>query len=66
LDSCAGCVFRKRTPDESEELLAKIGRNHDDWTIPEPTPTPILKKRGLIYYIIKVQDKRRCRLNMAN
>ncbi|KAK1604235.1 hypothetical protein QYE76_027908 [Lolium multiflorum] len=48
LDSCAGCVFRKRTPDDAEELLAKIGRNHDDWTTPEPTPTPILKKRGLI------------------
>ncbi|KAK1686316.1 hypothetical protein QYE76_047164 [Lolium multiflorum] len=39
---------RKRTPDEAEELLAKIGRNHDDWTTPEPIPTPILKKRGLI------------------
>ncbi|KAK1610296.1 hypothetical protein QYE76_033969 [Lolium multiflorum] len=38
----------KRTPDEAEELLAKIGRNHDDWTTPEPTPTPILKKRGMI------------------
>ncbi|KAK1661673.1 hypothetical protein QYE76_049832 [Lolium multiflorum] len=37
----------KRTPD-AEELLAKISRNHDDWTTPEPTPTPILKKRGLI------------------
>ncbi|KAK1602965.1 hypothetical protein QYE76_027165 [Lolium multiflorum] len=48
LDSCAGCVFRKRTPDDAEELLAKIGRNYDDWTTPEPTPTPILKKRGLI------------------
>ncbi|KAK1631371.1 hypothetical protein QYE76_005686 [Lolium multiflorum] len=47
LDSCAGCVFRKRTPDDAEELLAKIGRNHDDWTTPEPTPTP-MKKRGLI------------------
>ncbi|KAK1699063.1 hypothetical protein QYE76_015760 [Lolium multiflorum] len=48
LDSCAGCVFRKRTPDDAEELLAKIGRNHDDWTTPEPTPTPILKKWGMI------------------
>ncbi|KAK1694437.1 hypothetical protein QYE76_011134 [Lolium multiflorum] len=47
LDSCAGCVFRKRTP-EAEELLAKIGRNHDDWSTPEPTPTPIVKKRGMI------------------
>ena len=45
LDSCAGCVFRKRTPDDAEELLAKIGRNHDDWSTPEPTPTPILRKR---------------------
>ncbi|KAK1627543.1 hypothetical protein QYE76_001858 [Lolium multiflorum] len=32
----------------AEELLAKIGRNYDDWTTPEPTPTPIVKKRGLI------------------
>ncbi|KAK1661574.1 hypothetical protein QYE76_049733 [Lolium multiflorum] len=48
LDSCAGCVFRKRTPDDAEELLAKIGRNHDDWSTPEPTPTPIVKKRGMI------------------
>ena len=50
LDSCAGCVFRKRTPDEAEELMAKISQNHDDWTIPEPTPTPtpIPKKRGMI------------------
>ncbi|KAK1628337.1 hypothetical protein QYE76_002652 [Lolium multiflorum] len=37
----------KRTP-EAEELLAKIGRNHDDWSTPEPTPTPIVKKRGMI------------------
>ncbi|KAK1628448.1 hypothetical protein QYE76_002763 [Lolium multiflorum] len=38
----------KRTPDEAEELLAKISKNHDDWSTPEPTPTPILKKRGMI------------------
>ncbi|KAK1668885.1 hypothetical protein QYE76_057044 [Lolium multiflorum] len=41
-------IHVKRTPDDAEELLAKIGRNHDDWTTPEPTPTPILKKRGMI------------------
>jgi hypothetical protein len=35
LDSCAGCVFRKRTPIEAEELMAKIIQNYDDWTIPE-------------------------------
>ncbi|KAK1606689.1 hypothetical protein QYE76_030362 [Lolium multiflorum] len=33
---------------DAEELLAKIGRNHDDWSTPEPTPTPIVKKRGMI------------------
>ncbi|KAK1614272.1 hypothetical protein QYE76_019789 [Lolium multiflorum] len=41
-------IIRKRTPDEAEELLAKISKNHDDWSTPEPTPTPILKKRGMI------------------
>jgi hypothetical protein len=40
LDSCAGCVFRKRTPAEAEELMAKISRNYDDWTMAEPTPAP--------------------------
>ncbi|KAK1616683.1 hypothetical protein QYE76_022200 [Lolium multiflorum] len=40
--------LRKRTPDDAEELLAKIGRNHDDWSTIEPTPTPIVKKRGMI------------------
>ncbi|KAK1668646.1 hypothetical protein QYE76_056805 [Lolium multiflorum] len=40
-------MIEKRT-DDAEELLAKIGRNHDDWSTPEPTPTPILKKRGMI------------------
>jgi hypothetical protein len=56
LDSCAGCVFRERTPAEAEELMAKISRNHDDWTLAEstpiPTPAPILepapKKREMI------------------
>ena len=31
LDRCAGCVFRKRTPAEAEELLAKISQNYEDW-----------------------------------
>jgi hypothetical protein len=46
MDSCAGCVFRQRTPTEAEELMAKISKNYDDWHIPESTPTP--KKRGMI------------------
>jgi hypothetical protein len=56
LDSCAGGVFRKITPAEAEELMAKISRNYDDWTMAEPTPTPtptqtpapMPKKRGMI------------------
>ncbi|KAK1608025.1 hypothetical protein QYE76_031698 [Lolium multiflorum] len=40
----------EKTPfcEDAEELLAKISRNHDDWSTPEPTPTPIVKKRGMI------------------
>jgi hypothetical protein len=58
LDSCAGGVFRKKTPAEDEELMGKISRNYDDWTMAEstPAPTPTLapmpaptpKKRGMI------------------
>ncbi|KAK1693735.1 hypothetical protein QYE76_010432 [Lolium multiflorum] len=46
-EDIGGHSHEKRTPD-AEELLAKIGRNHDDWSTPEPTPTPIVKKRGMI------------------
>src|SRR5664279_265742 len=49
LDSCVGCIFRERTADEAEELMANIARNHDDWTIPEPPPTPTPKKRGILF-----------------
>src|SRR3954463_1698367 len=60
LDSCAGGVFRNKTLDEAEELIAKISKNHDDWSTPtlilepisiptlEPTPTPAPKKRGML------------------
>jgi hypothetical protein len=46
LDSCVGGVFRKKTPAEAEELMAKISQNYNDWTMakstpaPAPTPTP--------------------------
>ncbi|KAK1627976.1 hypothetical protein QYE76_002291 [Lolium multiflorum] len=46
-ESAVEHMIEKRTPDDAEELLAKC-RNHDDWSTPEPTPTPILKKRGMI------------------
>ena len=48
LDSCAGCVFRERTPDDAEELMGKIAKNHDDWSVPEPPPSPTTKKRGIL------------------
>jgi hypothetical protein len=54
LDSCAGGVFKKKTPAEAEELTAKISQNYDDWTMaesapaPTPTPAPTSKKRGMI------------------
>ncbi|KAK1646743.1 hypothetical protein QYE76_064548 [Lolium multiflorum] len=47
-ESAVEHMTEKRTPEDAEELLAKIGRNHDDWSTPEPTPTPIVKKRGMI------------------
>src|ERR1041385_9169626 len=43
LDSCAGFVFRERTSDDAEELMGKIAKNPDDWSVPEPHPPP--KKR---------------------
>ena len=46
LDSCAGCVFRERTPVDAEELMGKIAKNHEDWSVPEPPPPP--KKRGML------------------
>ena len=46
LDSCAGCVFRQRTPDDAEELMGKIAKNHEDWSVPEPPPPP--RKRGML------------------
>ncbi|KAK1601716.1 hypothetical protein QYE76_016437 [Lolium multiflorum] len=46
----------KRTPDEAEELLARISQNHDDWTTPEPTPTSVLK-RGYMKDIVSNKRK---------
>src|SRR4051812_13341816 len=46
LDSCASCVFRERTPDDAEELMCKIAKNYEDWSVPEPLLPP--KKRGML------------------
>ena len=49
LDSCAGCVFRERTVDQAEILLNNMLTNGNNWTLPEPTPKPTSKKRGIIF-----------------
>ena len=49
LDSCAGCVFRERTIDQAELLLNNMLSNDNDWTLPEPTPKPTPKKRGILF-----------------
>ena len=38
LDSCAGSVFRERTPDEAEILLNNMLTNENNWAPPEPAP----------------------------
>ena len=47
LDSCAGCVFRERTIDQAEILLNNTLSNN--CTLPEPTPKPTPKKRGILF-----------------
>ena len=49
LDSCVGCVFRERTVEQAELLLNNILSNDNDWTLPELTPTPTPKKRGILF-----------------
>ena len=47
VDSCAGCVFRERIPGDAEELMGKIAKNHEDWSIPKP-PLPPMKTGMLV------------------
>ena len=49
LDSCAGSVFRERTPNEAEILLNNMLTNENNWTLPEPIPKPTPKKRGVLF-----------------
>ena len=49
LDSCAGCVFMERTVEQAELQLNNILSNDNDWTLPEPTPKPSPKKRGILF-----------------
>ena len=62
LDSCAGFVFRERTPDEAEILLNNMLTNENNWTppepIPEPIPKPTPKKRGVLL-VVKICKRQR-------
>ena len=49
LDSCAGSLFRERTTDEAEILLNNMLTNENNCTLPEPTPKPTPKKRGILF-----------------
>ena len=55
LDSCAGCVFRERTVDQSKLLLNNMLTNENNWTLPEPTPKPTPKKRGILFLSLKIR-----------
>src|SRR4051812_30568540 len=46
IDSYVGRVFRQRTSDDAEELMGKIAKKNEDWSVPEPPPSP--KKRGML------------------
>ena len=62
LDSCAGSVFRERTPDEAEILLNNIFSNDNDWALPEPTPKPTPKKRGILF--LSTEDMQEAKKSM--
>ena len=49
LDSCAGFVFREWPVEQAELILNNILSNDNDWTLPEPTPKPTPKKRGILF-----------------
>ena len=59
LDSCVGCVFREQTVEQAEELLNNILKNYDDWTLPEPSPKPNPKKRGILFLSREICKRQR-------
>ena len=59
LDSCVGCGFRERIVDQVELLLNNMLSNENDWTLPEPTPKPTLKKRVFYFSVLKICKRQR-------
>ena len=77
LDSCAGSLFRERTPDEAEILLNNMLTNENNWTLPEPIPEaipepieptsepipiPTQKKRGVL--LLSPEDMQEAKKSM--
>ena len=62
LDSCVGCVFRERTVEQAELLLNNILSNDNDWTLPEATPKPTMKKRGILF--LSLEDMQEAKKSM--
>ena len=62
LDSCVGCVFTERTIDQAELVLNNMLSNENNWTLPEPTPKPTPKKRGIL--LLSPEDMQEAKRSM--
>ena len=62
LDSCAGCVFKERTVDQAELLLNNMLANENNCTLPDPTPKPTPKKRGILF--LSLEDMQEAKKSM--
>ena len=52
----------ERTVEEAKLLLNNILSNDNDWTLPEPTPKPTLKKRGILF--LSLEDMQEAKKSM--
>ena len=54
-------MFRERTVDQAELLLNNMLTNENNWTLPEPTPKPTTKKRGILFLSPEdMQEVKKC------
>ena len=52
----------ERTVDQAELLLNNMFTNENNWTLPEPTPKPTPKKRGVL--ILSPEDMQEAKKSM--
>ena len=55
-------VFSGQTVEQAELLLNNIFSNDNDWTLPEPTPKPTPKKRGILF--LSLEDMQEVKKSM--